>query len=152
EHALHFRRLIGAAHPPFNARISPSARRDSGHQRGKVAGSETDHWIVRIERGNDNFSHLTVRYGIASARPDALHHHSLIHNHAFAGLTLVRNHAQFSSRVTLQHGDATAAEFIAQRSRQGGARYKATLDRGRVFTALLSCIQENLQEVRRTDI
>src|SRR4029077_15399118 len=113
-HTLYFRRLIGADFPPLDARIRATTRRNTQHQRGKIPGAETDHRTIRDERGHTALPYLAVRHRIAGAGPHDLDDGGFVHDHTFTDFTLISNHAQFGSRIALQYGDATTAEFIAQ--------------------------------------
>jgi hypothetical protein len=76
----------------------------------------------------------------------------LVDDHAFFRAALVGRDAELGGGVALQHRDAAAAEFVAQRSRQCRARNQRTLDRGRVLAGLLGGVEQDFQEVRRAHV
>ena len=81
---------------------------------GKIAGAEPDHRIIRVEGGHDNLSHLAIGHGIAGAGTDNFDNHAFIHNHAFASLAFISDHAKLGRCIALQDGDPAATEFLAK--------------------------------------
>ena len=123
-----------------------------GHQRREIAGGEADHRIVAIERGYDHLSDFTFRHGIAGAGPNNLDDDAVVHDHAFARFALVSDNPQLGRGVALKDGNAAPAKLVAQRRWQRGARDEAALERGRIFSRFFGGIEQDFQEVRRTDI
>ena len=50
EHPAHLRRLVGPAHPAFDAQVRAPARAGPRKDRRKISGAEPDQRVVRIER------------------------------------------------------------------------------------------------------
>ena len=128
EHALHFRGLVGAAHPALDPHIAAPARRATLHRRREVAGREPDHRIVRIERGDDDLADLALRDRIAGAGPHDLDQQGLVDDHPLFRFALVGDDAEIGGGVALQHRDPARGQFLPQRGRQRRARHQPALD------------------------
>src|SRR5262245_55738714 len=58
EQALHFCRLVGAAHTALAAHVGAAARALAGQRRREVANGEPDPRVTRIKRGDDDLADI----------------------------------------------------------------------------------------------
>ena len=88
---------------------------------------------------------------------DQLENDPLVDHHAFAKLALraralISDDADIRGAVALQHAEPAAAEFGAQRRRQGFRPDQRLLQRGNVAALARRAVEQDLEEGRRPDI
>ena len=152
EHALDLRGLVGAAHPALDAQIGAPAGACARQHRGEVAKRQPDPWMMRIERGDDDFADVAQRHRIAGTGFDDFQNQVLVHGHALARPRLEGDHAKIGGAECLAGVDAARLHFFLQRFRKRRAGDQRALDRGYIAPAARSRVQQDLQEVRRAAI
>ncbi len=154
EHALHLRRLVGAAHPALDPQVGAAAGTRAGQHGGEVAGAEADQRVVGVEqRGDDDLADFARRDGIAGARTHDFDEHAFVDDEPFARLGLVGDRAEVGRRVRLVAGDAAGERARRERLRGKASRRNERLGETRQRDAhLVRLLENDLEERRRADV
>ncbi len=152
EEAARLGGLVGAPHPPLDARVGAPARARPREHRREVAGGEAHQRIVLVEGGDDHLPHLARGHRVAGAGPDDLEDHLLVDDEALARGRLVGDDAQVRRAVGLVGVDPARAHEFAHRRQERLARDERPPDRGGVHAQLVALLEDELEERRRAHV
>ena len=114
KHAAHFGGLVSATQPAFDALVGTACGARAGQYGGQVAGAKTDQRVIRVQRGDHQFTDLAFGHGVAGAGAHDLDNHAFIKHHAFAGSGFIRDQTDVCGGVALVRGNTAFAQPVTQ--------------------------------------
>ena len=146
KHAANFHRLVSPTHPSLDAGVGAAGGAVARQKCRQIACTETNQWVVRVERGDDQFAHFALGHRVARARANNFNDHAFVNDKAFSGLSFIGNQAQVSRGIALVDCHAARCKPVTQAGRKRFAADQAFLHAADVAAGFLCFFNQNPQK------